>query len=571
MRRSLTISRAGRARRMNYDAIVVGSGMTGGWAAKELTEKGLNTLVLEAGPNILPDRDFTEHVPPWQMPYRGLGDRAALAREQEIQRTCYACDELGREFFVNDVENPYVQEKPFLWIRGRQVGGKSIMWARHSYRLSDLDFEANAREGIGIDWPIRYADLEPWYDYVEAFAGISGMEEGLAHLPDSRFFPPMPLNCVELHTRERLMDAFGGKRVLTIGRQAIITRDHNGRRACHYCGPCERGCITRSYFSSVNATLPAAAETGRMTLRPNSVVHSVIHDPETGRAAGVRVIDRETHEAVEFFGRVVMLGASALESTRILLNSATPEFPDGLANSSGTLGRYLMDHHMGNGAVGRFDGWDDRYYSGRRPTGFYLARFRNVDERHPDYVRGFAYQGSAYRTGWNRGVEEPGFGADFKHRISRPGPWELSFYGFGEMLPLHENHVAIDPDATDAWGIPVLKISCEWGENERAMMPDMRTSAAEMLVAAGAKDVRTIEEDNAPGLTIHEMGTARMGRDPTTSVLNGNNQAWDVSNLFVVDGACMTSSANQNPSLTYMALTARACDFVVERLRRNEL
>ncbi len=559
--------------RRDFDAIVIGSGMTGGWAAKELTEHGLETLVLEAGPPIEPDVDFTEHVPAWSFRYRGLGDRRRLQETQPVQSTCYACDEGASKFFVNDVENPYTHDddKPFAWIRGRQVGGRSIMWARQSYRWSDLDFEANAREGIGVDWPIRYADLQPWYDYVEGFVGISGAAEGLSQLPDGKFLPAMPLTCVEEALREGMARSFGRDRVLTIGRTAVLTVDHNGRAACHYCGPCHRGCVTRSYFSSVNATLPAAAATGRMTLRPNSVVAGIMYDAQRDRASGVRVIDRETHEELEFTGRVVFLCASTLESTRILMNSSNPRFSTGLGNSSGELGRNLMDHTMGGGARANFSGFEDRDAFGRRPNGIYIPRFRNVTDAHPDFQRGYGFQGGAGRPGWSRGTQMSGFGADFKHALRTPGPWRVSFYGFGECLPRSDNFVELDSAKVDAWGIPALRIQCTWGENERAMLQDMSLTAAEMLDAGGATDIETFVEDNPPGLTIHEMGTARMGRDPNTSVLNANNQIHDVPNVFVTDGAAMASSACQNPSLTYMALTARACDYAVEQMRRGEL
>ena len=561
------------ARQERYDAIVVGSGITGGWAAKELTERGLRTLVLEAGRSIDPENDYVMTTQAWELPFRGRRDRIRQERERPIQRECYACDEWSEKFFVRDDENPYTTEdgKPFLWIRSRQVGGRSIVWGRQVYRLSDLDFEANARDGFGVDWPIRYADIEPWYDHVERFIGVSGQAEGLAQLPDSRFLPPMNLNCAEQHVRESLMNHFGGERVLTIGRCAILTDDHRGRRACHYCGTCERGCTTHSYFSSLAATLPAAAATGRMTLRPYSVVHSVIYDPTSGRASGVRVIDAETQESIEFHGRLVFLCASALESTRILLHSATERWPDGLANSSGQLGHNLMDHTMGGGAQGLISGMDDKWVYGRRPNGIYLPRFRNVSEQHPDFLRGYAYQGGGSRTGWARGNDMPGFGADFKHALRAPGPWQFRFYGFGECLPRESNQVTLDPDRVDAWGIPVLNIQCEWSDNERAALSDMSIQAAEMLEAAGASDISSFIEDNPPGLTIHEMGTARMGRDPETSVLNGWNQSWDVPNLFVTDGACMTSSANQNPSLTYMALTARAVDYAVKQISDGRL
>jgi len=556
-----------------FDAIVVGSGISGGWAAKELCERGLRTLVLEAGRPIDPARDYVEHVPPWEVRFRGKGDRKALERDQPIQKRCYACNEYSGKFFVNDRDNPYTFDpgKPFHWIRGRQVGGRSIMWGRQVYRWSDLDFEANAKDGFGADWPIRYADIAPWYDYVEETIGVSGAKLGLAQLPDGKFLPPMPLNCAEQVVQEAVARRFGGERVVTIGRCAVITVPHGGRAACHYCGPCERGCITRSYFSSVSVTLPLAQATGRVTLRPYSVVHSVIYDEKKDRAVGVRVIDAQTREPLEFHARVVFLCASALESTRLLLNSATPRFPTGLANSSGEVGKNLMDHCMGGGARGTIPGTEDRTVHGRRPNGIYVPRFRNVATAHPDFLRGYGFQGGADREGWTRGENLPGFGAEFKRTLRTPAPWRFSFYGFGECLPRPTNYVELDPDTKDAWGIPALRIHCEWSDNERKLLKDMSVSAAEMLEAAGAKEVEPFVDDNAPGLTIHEMGTARMGRDPTTSVLNAWNQCHDVKNLFVTDGACMTSSACQNPSITYMALTARAVAHAVEQMKRHEL
>jgi choline dehydrogenase-like flavoprotein len=559
---------------MTYDAIVIGSGITGGWAAKELTEKGLKTLVLEAGRPTVPEQDFVEHVPSWGMRFRGLGDRRRLREDQPIQSTCYACDEWSAKFFVSDKENPYTTEagKPFRWIRGRQVGGKSIMWGRQVYRWSDLDFEANLREGISIDWPIRYADIEPWYDYVEEFVGITGQALGLPYLPDSKFLPPMQLNCAEKVVQAGIAKHFGDDRVFTIGRAAILTKDHNGRAACHYCGPCERGCITRSYFSSVNATLPAAEKTGRMTLRPYSVVHSLIFDAGTRRATGVRVIDGKSRAAIEFKGKVIFLCASALESTRILLNSSTPEFSSGLGNSSGELGRNLMDHVKAGGAEAMIPGNEDRVELGRRPNGIYVARFRNLKTKQKGFLRGYGYEGGGYREGWERGISQTAFGADFKKSISRPGQWRFSMGGFGECLPDRNNYVEIDKEKVDAWGIPVLKIHCAWSENELAMRRDMAVAAAEMLAAAGARDIQTfVNEDDPPGFTIHEMGTARMGRDPKTSVLNSHNQVHDVKNLFITDGAGMVSSSCVNPSLTYMALTARACDHAVEQMKKGEL
>jgi choline dehydrogenase-like flavoprotein len=558
-----------------YDAIVIGSGITGGWAAKELTEKGLNTLVLEAGRPITPEQDYVEHVPVWKIPFRGMGDRKRIRDDQPIQGTCYACDEWSAKFFVSDKENPYTTpaDKPFSWIRGRQVGGRSIMWGRQCYRWSDLDFEANAREVIAIDWPIRYRDIEPWYDYVEEFIGVSGQAERLPQLPDGKFLPPMEMNCAELVVKDAVQKYFGDERRLTIGRAAILTQEHNGRAPCHYCGPCERGCITRSYFSSINATLPAAEKTGRMTLRPYSIVHSLVFDSKTRRVTGVRVIDARTRATLEFQARLVFLCASSLESARLLMNSATTEFPTGLANSSGELGHNVMDHIKFGGASGTIPGLEDRTARGRRPNGIYMPRFRNVKQKTSGFLRGYGFQGEGEQQGWERGISQAGFGATFKHQMARPGPWEFSFAGYGECLPNHDNYVELDKEKVDAWGIPVLHIHVAWSANELAMQKDMAIAAAEMLAAAGARDIEPYvgTADDPPGFAIHEMGTARMGKDAKTSVLNRHNQAHDISNLFITDGSAMTSSSCVNPSLTYMALTARACDYAVQQLKRGEL
>jgi choline dehydrogenase-like flavoprotein len=554
-----------------YDAIVIGSGMSGGWAAKELTEKGMETLVLEAGRSIVPERDYVEHVPTWDVKFRGLGDRKTELRDQPIQR--FAADEWSAKFFVNDHENPYTTDpdKPFLYFRGRHLGGRSIMWGRQTYRWSDLDFEANLKDGIGTDWPIRYRDIESWYDYVEEFIGVTGQAEGIPHLPDGKFLPPMEMNCVELAVKEAIARKFPGERQMTIGRAAILTQPHRGRAPCHYCGPCNRGCITRSYFSSVNSTLPAAEATGKLTIRPFSVVHSLIFDPQSRKLSGVRLIDAQTRETFEVSGRIVFLCASTLESARILFNSATPEFPNGLANSSGELGRNLMDHICKGGAEGTIPGHEDHVQLGNRPNGIYVPRFRNVKTKFPAFVRGFAFQGRGYRDGWERGSDLPGFGADFKDALRRPGPWRFVFDGFGECLPNRNNYLEIDKQKVDAWGIPTLKINCQWRENELAIYQDMGVTSAEMLEAAGAKDIVVATVPAVPGVGIHEMGSARMGRDPRTSVLNAYNQAHDVKNLFVTDGSCMASTACQNPSLTYMALTARACDYAVAQTKRGEL
>jgi choline dehydrogenase-like flavoprotein len=497
-----------------------------------------------------------------------------MARDQPIQRECYACDEVGHKFFVNDRENPYTtpEAAPFRWFRGRQVGGRSITWGRQVYRWSDLDFEANLKDGHGNDWPIRYRDLAPWYSHVERFIGVTGAKEGLSQLPDGEFLPPMQMTVVEQHAREKILAAFQRERVLTIGRAAILTRNHNGRAACHYCGSCERGCITHSYFSSLASTLPAAEKTGRLTLRPDSVVAEVLYDGQRGRARGVRVIDALTMRETEYEARVVFLCASAIESVRLLLNSKSSRFPDGLGNSSGLLGRYLMDHHYGSGASGRMPGFLDRRTFGRRPNGIYVARFRNVKSAHPDFLRGYGMQGGSGRAGWGRGGSMPGFGADFKRALIEDlGGWSISISGWGETLPHVDNRVTLDPEVKDKWGIPAARIDVRWRANELAMDRDMMTAGAEMLEAAGCTDVRTHGSNNPPGHCIHEMGGARMSHTAQDGLLNRWNQVWDAPNLFITDGACMASCACQNPSITYMAITARAATHAVAELKRNAL
>ena len=559
--------------RRRFDAIVVGSGISGGWAAKELTEHGLETLVLEAGGPIDPATDYVEHLQPWQVKYRGYGDRAKLAREQPIQRGCYACDEYSGKFFVNDIENPYTTPDgaPFTWFRGRQVGGRSITWGRQVYRWSDLDFEANAKDGHGSDWPIRYADIAPWYTHVERFIGVSGAKEGLDQLPDGDFLPPMHMSVVEQHTREKVLKAFNGQRVWTIGRAAILTQTHNGRAACHYCGPCERGCITHSYFSSIGSTLPAAQRTGRLTVRPWSVVAEVVHDPRTGKARGVRVIDSRTMQETVYDARVIYLCASAFESTRILMNSTSAAHPNGMGNGSGTLGKYIMDHHYYWGASGQMPGFEGYRSEGSRPNGMYVARFRNTNTsgQHPDFLRGYGMQGGAGGRGrWNG----QGHGAAWKTRmLTDYNPWGIGIHGWGETLPRESNQLTLDASVKDKWGVPALRIDCRWGDNERKMQDDMVRTATEMLEAAGAVNINPTRSNNPPGHCIHEMGGARMSRTAGEGVCDADNALWEVPNVHVTDGACMASSACQNPSITYMAITARAVSRTIDRMKRGEL
>ncbi len=556
-----------------YDAIVVGSGISGGWAAKELTEKGLKTLVLERGRNVEHGDYPTEHMPPWEAEFRGLGNRKLFEEEYPMQLRSDVINEYNYHFFVNDKEHPYQtdEEDPFLWVRGYQVGGRSLTWGRQCYRWSQMDFEANARDGIAVDWPIRYEDIEPWYDYVEEFVGVSGQEEGLPQLPDGNFLPPMDLNCVEQDVKEKIENNFEYRK-LTIGRSAVLTQPHKGRGACHYCGPCSRGCSVGAYFSSQSSTLPAARQTGNMTLRPNSIVHSIIYDKDSGRATGVRVIDRLTKESIEFNAKVIFLNASCLGSTQIMLNSKSDAFPNGIANSSGVLGHYLMDHHFRVGASGRFEGYEDRYYHGNRPNGIYIPRFRNINEAtmQDDFIRGYGFQGGASRGSWGRGAEIDGFGEEFKQKLRDPGQWSFGMTAFGEILPYEDNYATLSEE-TDEWGIPQLEIHGTIHENEENMRKDMANTAAEMIEAAGGKDVSPYFGEYLLGEGIHEMGTARMGRDPKTSVLNEHNQAHEVPNLFVTDGACMTSAACQNPSITYMALTARAVDYAVNELNKGNI
>ena len=553
-----------------YDAIVVGTGISGGWSAKELTENGLNTLVLERGRDVKHVEDYpTALLDPWELPRANQIPAEERKHYQKQMRTGYTIRESTKHWWIKDTDQPYEERKRFDWIRGYHVGGRSIMWGRQSYRLSAMDFEANARDGIAIDWPVRYDDIAPWYSHVEKFAGISGEALGLPQLPDSEFLPPMSLNCVEEELRDSIADNFG--RALTIGRTANLTQPHNGRGKCMYRNLCSRGCPYGAYFSSNAATLPAAAATGNMTLRPHSIVNAVIYDDETGKASGVQVVDEQTGEMYEYYAKVIFLNASTVGSTAILLNSTSNRFPNGLGNDSGELGHNMMDHHFRVGANGVYEGKEDQYYWGRRPNGFYIPRYRNLEGNDRNYIRGYGYQGGASREGWERGVRELAIGSELKNLVSAPGKWTVGMTAFGEMLPDHSNRIWLNHDETDKWGQPVVVFDVEFKENEYKMREDMKKDAAEMFEAFGLKNVYTFDDIGGPGLGIHEMGTARMGRDPKTSVLNGWNQVHSVPNVFVTDGSFMTSSACQNPSLTYMAFSARAANYAAEQLKKGDL
>ncbi|MCC5938088.1 MAG: GMC family oxidoreductase [Lunatimonas sp.] len=555
----------------SYDAIVVGSGISGGWAAKELTEKGLKVLLLERGPMVEHVKDYkTATLSPWEVPHRGRRTVEMLENHPNLRRD-YVLNELNLDWWAHEADSPYIEKKPFTWFRGYQVGGRSLLWGRQSYRWADEDFEANLKQGIAVDWPIRYKDLAPWYSYVEKFAGIAGNKDNLPILPDGDFMPPFPLNCVEEDVAKRIKDKFNGNRAMVHARVANITQPLPGRPGCQYRNKCSLGCPFGGYFSTQSSTLPAAEATGNLTLRPWSIVNRLVYDKDTKRATGVEIVDGETNEVIEFDAKIIFLCASALNSASILMRSATDVWPEGLGSSSGELGHNVMDHHFRLGANGLIEGYDDKYYYGRRPGGFYIPRYRNLGGEKRDYVRGFGYQGGASRSGWSRNVAELQFGAPLKNELTEPGPWSIGMTAFGEILPYHENTVKLSKTEKDKWGMYVLEMDAEIKENEKKMRVDMMNDAAEMLEAAGVKNITTYDNGYTFGQGIHEMGTARMGRDPKTSVLNGNNQVWDAKNVFVTDGAAMTSAAAQNPSLTYMAMTARAANFAVEELKKRNL
>src|ERR1700743_3794381 len=554
-----------------YDAIVIGSGISGGWAAKELSQKGLKTIMLERGRDIVHVKDYVNATKaPWEFPHRG-GRTQQMIKDYPVLKRDYPVSETNLDYWVDEKESPYTEVKRFDWFRGYHVGGRSLMWGRQSYRWAPMDFEANLKDGIAVDWPIRYKDLEPWYSYVEGFAGISGNKDGLSILPDGNFMPPMEMNCVEKDVSARLKAYYKGPRKMFRGRTANITKPLPGRTNCQYRNKCALGCPFGAYFSTQSSTLPAAMATGNLTVRPWSIVTKILYDKDTKKAKGVEVLDAQNNQTYQYFAKIVFVNASTLNSAWVLMNSATDIWPDGLGSSSGELGHNLMDHHLGVGAGGIVEGFDDKYYFGRRANGIYIPRYRNLNGEKRDYIRGFGYQGGAGREEWSRTIPELSIGGGYKDALAEPGRWRMGVVAFGETLPYHENHVYLDKNSKDKWGLPVLAIDATVKDNEMKMRIDMLNDAKEMLEKAGVKNVQGGASEPVLGRGIHEMGTARMGRDPKTSVLNEWNQVWDAKNVFVTDGAAMASTACQNPSLTYMALTARAANHAVEELKKGNI
>ena len=557
-----------------FDAIVIGSGISGGWAAKELCDHGLKTLVLERGKDVQHIKDYptaTQH--PWDFPHRGQMP-LAVRQENPVVSRCYAFGEASEHFFVKDKEHPYQQEKPFDWIRGYQVGGKSLLWARQVQRWSKYDFEGPARDGFAVDWPIRYEDIAPWYSYVERFAGVSGNYDGLDTLPDGEFLPAWKMNVVEKEIQKRIMAQYKDRNVV-IGRCAHLTEPREihlqqGRGQCMARSKCERGCPYGAYFSSNSSTLPWAAKTGNLTLRPDSVVHSIIYDDEKGKAVGVRVIDRVTKESREYFAKIIFVNAATMNSNLILLNSTSSRFPEGLGNDNGLLGKYVAFHNYRGSLSAQMEGFEDSYYYGRRPTAVMMPNFRNVKKQEMDFLRGYMVFYSATRAGWSRYEDKP-LGSPLKDAVTEPGGWGIYMMMQGETIPKEQNHVRLEQEAKDEWGIPLLNISVGYDDNDEKSLKDFLEQGQEMLEKAGAKNIYAYDSRQAPGLDIHEMGGVRMGWDPKTSLLNRYNQMHACPNVFVTDGACMTSTSTQNPSLTFMALTARAANHAVEELKKGNL
>jgi choline dehydrogenase-like flavoprotein len=554
-----------------YDAIVVGSGISGGWAAKELTEKGLKVLMLERGRDIEHVKDYVNaDKEAWDYPHRGERTQQMIKDYPVIKRD-YPLNESNLDYWASDKDSPYTEIKRFDWFRGYHVGGRSLMWGRQSYRWSDFDFEANLEDGIAVDWPVRYKDIAPWYDYVEKFAGISGSRDGLPQLPDGQFMPAMDMNIVEKDVSARMNKHYNSFRKMIIGRTANITEPLPGRTNCQYRDKCWLGCPYGAYFSTQSSTLPAARATGNLTLRPWSIVTKILYDKNKKRATGVEVLDAQDNKTYVYNAKIIFLNASTLNSAWILMNSATDVWEGGLGSSSGELGHNIMDHHLGVGAGGQVEGFEDKYLYGRRANGIYIPRYRNLFGDKRDYLRGFGYQGGASRDGWSRNIPELNIGADFKDALTEPGSWSMGIGGFGETLPYHENKITLDKTKKDKWGLNILAMDIEYKENEQKMRIDMQKDAEEMLAIAGVKNIKGYQGDGTLGRGIHEMGSARMGRDAKTSVLNGFNQVWDAMNVFVTDGSFMTSAACQNPSLTYMAFTARAADHAVSQLKKMNL
>ncbi len=560
-----------------YDAIVVGSGMTGGFAAKELTERGLKVVMIERGREVKHVEGYDNAMKePWDFQHRGRVTAHSAEELWANKRFNGLANEETDRFFTNDKNNPYLEKQPFDWIRAYHTGGKSMHWGRQSYRWNKKDFEANAKEGIGVDWPIRYEDLEKWYTHVEKFVGISGQKEGLEVLPDGHFLPAMPMSAPELYFKKKLMEKMN--RPITIGRVANLTQPQQehlnlGRASCQYRNKCSRGCPYGAYYSSLSGAIPAANRTKRLTTLHDSIVSEIIYDEKKQKATGVRVINQKTMQVQEYYAKIIFLNAGSMNTAGLMLNSKSHRFPTGLGNDSDQVGRNIMDHHLGVGASASIEGFEDDYIFGQRPNALYIPRFRNWgSDKQSSFLRGYGYQGGASRTGWNRGVNQNGFGATFKEDLTKPGNWTIGFGGFGEVLPNPNNRMYLDADKKDKWGIPMIVFDAAFGENEIAMRKDMMTSAMEMLDAAGFKNISgNNRQDTHLGLGIHDMGTARMGRDPKTSVLNAFNQVHTCKNVFVTDGAAMASSSCVNPSITYMALTARAADFAVSEMKKNNL
>ena len=560
----------------NFDAIVIGTGISGGWAAKELCESGLKTLVLERGHMLKHVEDYkTANIESWDFPSGNVITEEIRKRQPKQSRTGYVNQEATKHLFVDDIEHPYNEDKRFDWIRGYHVGGRSLLWGRQSYRLSEYDFKANKDDGYGVDWPIRYEDLSSWYDYVEDYIGVSGENLNLPQFPNQRLLKPMELNCVEDVLKSSISEKYNDRN-LTIGRTAHITEGTKpglGRSTCQYRDRCRRGCPFGAYFSSNSSTLPAAEVTGNMTLRPNSLVYEIVYDDSKKKATGVKIIDSENNLTYEFNAKIIFVCASTVGSTSILLQSKSNRFPNGMGNDSGELGHNLMDHHFQVGATGKFDGFKDKYYTGRRPNGIYIPRFRNIGgtTSRKDFVRGYGYQGGASRTDWTETIKELSYGKELKEAVLSPGEWSMGLNGFGETLPYHDNKMYLNHDKTDKWGLPTVTFDAQLRENELNMRKDMTEQAQEMLEKSGFIDVKPMGGNYGFGEGIHEMGTARMGRDPETSVLNNYNQIHAVPNVFVTDGSAMTSAGNVNPSLTYMALTARAVKHAVSELKKQNI